>query len=62
MPTYPAASPPVLFGHYWFTDDDPKPSTPTTACLDFSAVEGGNLVAYRWDAEPTLKPDHFVAV
>ena len=62
VPTYAADAPPVLFGHYWFTDGDPKPSTPTTACLDFSAVKGGDLVAYRWDGEPTLTPGRFVAV
>jgi hypothetical protein len=60
VPRYPANAPPVLFGHYWFTDNDPRPSTPTTACVDFSAVRGGELVAYRWDGEPTLKTDNFI--
>jgi len=60
VPVYPADAPPVLFGHYWFTPDDPMPSTDTTACVDFSAVQGGPLVAYRWDGEPTLQSDHFV--
>ena len=61
VPPYPVNAPPVLFGHYWFTDNDDKPSTSNTACVDFSAVKGGNLVAYRWDGEPTLQPENFVA-
>jgi hypothetical protein len=60
VPPYPADAPPVLFGHYWFTDKDPQPSTPTTACVDFSAVKGGDLVAYRWDGELTLDSDNFI--
>jgi hypothetical protein len=56
-----ADAPPVLFGHYWFADNDLKPSTPTTACVDFSAVKGGDLVAYRWNGESTLTSDNFVA-
>lgn len=60
VPAYPADAPPVLFGHYWFSGNDPKPSTPTTACVDFSAVKGGPLVAYRWAGEPTLSADNFV--
>jgi hypothetical protein len=60
-PSYPDDAPPVLFGHYWFTDNDDRPSTPTTACVDFSAVKGGDLVAYRWDGEPTLTAENFVA-
>ena len=62
VPRYPADAPPVLFGHYWFNQNDVKPSTPTTACVDYSAVRGGDLVAYRWDGEPELRHDHFVAV
>ena len=61
VPTYPADAPPVLFGHYWFKGDL-RPTSPNTACLDFSAVNGGPLVAYRWDEEPTLISDNFVAV
>jgi len=60
VPPYPNDAPPVLFGHYWFTDNDDKPSTSNTACVDFSAVKGGDLVAYRWDGEPTLQAENFV--
>jgi hypothetical protein len=62
VPTYPPDAPPVLFGHYWFTPKDPMPSTDTTACIDFSAVKGGTLVAYRWDGEAKLRSENFVSV
>ena len=62
VPPYPNDAPPVLFGHYWFTDNDDKPSTSNTACVDFSAVKGGDLVAYRWDHEPALDPKKFVTI
>ena len=51
------ASPvPVFYGHYWRTDVpvEHEDWTPTTACVDFSAVKGGTLVAYRWDGERTI--------
>ena len=60
VPPYPTDAAPVLFGHYWFMENDPKPSTPKTACVDFSAVKGGDLVAYRWDGERELDPDNFI--
>lgn len=59
VPRYPTEAPPVLFGHYWFTDKDKKPSTTKTACVDYSAVKGGDLVAYRWDGESELCEDKF---
>ena len=51
---------PVLFGHYWRK----YPSldmTRSAACVDYSAVLGGPLVAYRWNGERQLDRDHFVA-
>jgi hypothetical protein len=57
---YPANAPPVLFGHYWFTNNDVRPSTQNTACVDYSAVRGGDLVVYRWDGEPILRAENFV--
>lgn len=55
---------PVFYGHYWrkglpmrgidFTD--------RTACVDFSAVKGGDLVAYRWDGESKIQEDHYFRV
>lgn len=58
-PAHPAGAPPVLFGHYWF-NGEPEQCSPTTACVDYSAVKGGPLVAYRWDGEPDLRADNFV--
>lgn len=50
---------PVLFGHYWRTEHSVI-CTPTTACVDFSAGNGGSLVAYRWSGG-LLDPDNFVS-
>jgi hypothetical protein len=53
---------PILFvGHYW-QQGDPDPIRPNLACLDYSAVKYGKLVAYRWNGERRLHPDHFVWV
>ena len=55
---------PVFYGHYW------RQGAPTylhdwtdfTAFLDFSAVKGGALTAYRWSGETRIRPDHYVSV
>jgi len=53
---------PMLFvGHYW-QQGRPHPIRPNLACLDYSAVKYGKLVAYRWDGERHLDRDHFVWV
>jgi hypothetical protein len=53
---------PILFvGHYW-QQGQPHPIRPNLACLDYSAVKYGKLVAYRWDGEKQLNQDHFVWV
>lgn len=44
---------PVFIGHYWL-QGKPKLQKPNVACLDYSAVKYGRLVAYRWDGESTL--------
>lgn len=50
---------PILFmGHYWLTGR-PAPIAPNIACLDYSAVKFGRLVAYRMDSEVRLDPDKF---
>jgi len=49
---------PVFVGHYWETGE-PRPFSPTVACVDYSAGKGGPLVAYRWDGEPTLDAGKF---
>ncbi|MBB3104729.1 metallophosphoesterase [Azomonas macrocytogenes] len=53
---------PMLFvGHYWCSGS-PGPIRHNLACLDYSAVKGGKLVAYRLDQEKQLNPAHFVWV
>ena len=53
---------PVFYGHYW-RQGTPKHRhdwTEYTACVDFSAVTGGRLTAYRWSGETTINPEHYV--
>jgi hypothetical protein len=57
----PYSGPPVFFGHYWLTTR-PTPLAPNVACLDFSAGDGGDLVAYRWEGEAELRETHFLWV
>jgi hypothetical protein len=52
-------SKPVFFGHYWLTGV-PTLQSDTAACLDYSAGNGGPLVAYRFDGEQRLCPERFV--
>jgi hypothetical protein len=57
-----AADEPLLFvGHYW-RSGRPAPIRPNLACLDYSAVLNGKLVAYRLDQEQRLDPHKFVWV
>ena len=61
LPGYPADAPPVFMGHYWLPAAGPiAPLLPNLACLDYSAANGGPMVAYRWDGETTLDPKKFV--
>lgn len=50
---------PVFFGHYWM-EGEPAPLTPRLACVDYSACNGGPLVAYCWDGESELTKANFV--
>ena len=59
--SYPATEPPVFVGHYWL-EGTPAPLLPNVACLDYSAVKFGRMVAYRYDREPVLRADKFVWV
>lgn len=52
---------PVFFGHYWFTGR-PAPVAPRVACLDYSIAQGGILCAYRFEGDPVLSAERFVAV
>ncbi len=56
---YPTTEPPVFVGHYWMSGV-PRPIKQNVACLDYSAVKYGKLVAYRMDDESRLQPDKFV--
>lgn len=58
----PAPDRPTFIGHYWLDPFGAKaPLSPLVACVDFSAGKGGPLVAYRFDGEPELTADKFVA-
>ena len=58
---YSLASPPVLFGHYWFSGQ-PSPLAPNVACLDYSVAKGEKLCAYRWSGESVLSENNFIYV
>lgn len=58
---YDAAQPPLFVGHYW-QQGRPQRICPNIACLDYSAVKGGRLVAYRMDGESELDNGKFVWV
>ena len=59
--TYGPQERPVFVGHYWL-QGPPEPIAPNVACLDYSAVKYGKLVAYRMDGETCLDPQKFVWV
>lgn len=54
---------PVFYGHYWRrgTPEHTRDWTDYTACVDFSAVNGEPLVAYRWSGESRIDPGNYVA-
>jgi hypothetical protein len=52
---------PLFVGHYWLRGK-PQPLRHNLACLDYSAVHKGKLVAYRMDQETRLQADKFVWV
>jgi len=52
---------PLFVGHYW-QRGNPRPLRHNLACLDYSAVHRGKLVAYRMDNETSLQADKFVWV
>jgi len=45
--SYPCNEIPVFFGHYWFTGEL-RCISDNAVCVDYSAVEYGDLVAYCW--------------
>lgn len=58
---YPAHQPLLFVGHYW-RSGKPAPIRSNLACLDYSAVLDGKLVAYRLDQETRLDASKFVWV
>jgi len=58
---YPPNEKTLFIGHYW-CEGTPAPLTNNIACLDYSAVKFGQLVAYRYDFESVLQADKFVSV
>jgi hypothetical protein len=59
MVNYGLSEPPLFVGHYWLKGK-PKPIANNIACLDYSAVKYGRLVAYRMDGEQQLQAKNFV--
>jgi hypothetical protein len=59
---YAANLPPVFFGHYWLFDSVPVPLGPNVACMDYGVAKNGQLAAYRFHNETTLRAEHFVTV
>lgn len=57
--SYGKSEKPVFIGHYWLTGA-PKVLKSNIACLDYSAVKYGRLVAYRFDGEQVLDNSNFV--
>ncbi|SEJ45155.1 Calcineurin-like phosphoesterase [Azotobacter beijerinckii] len=61
LPSYGPEQPPLFVGHYW-RHGQPTLIRPNLACLDYSAVMFGKLVAYRLDQETQLDPQKFAWV
>ena len=54
---------PIVYGHYWRKHEHgvEVACTINTACVDFSAVKGGPLAAYRWsEGEDTIDASRYV--
>lgn len=52
---------PLFLGHYWLKGN-PAVLADNIACLDYSAIIKGRLMAYRFDGEKQLDVDKFVWV
>jgi hypothetical protein len=52
---------PVFYGHYWRQGYPQylRDWNSLSACVDFSAVKGGTLTAYRWSGENRIEPEHY---
>lgn len=58
---YPSDARPLFVGHYWMSGE-PDVLSDNVACIDYSAVKYGRLVAYRMDGEQTLNANKFTWV
>lgn len=61
LPCYEPDEVPLFVGHYWCTGT-PEPISSNIACLDYSAVSNGKLVAYRMSGSMALDAKRFVWV
>jgi len=52
---------PVFFGHYWLRGQ-PQLVRNNICCLDYSVAKKGYLVAYSFQGENTLTPQHFTYI
>lgn len=59
--SYKSCEKPLFVGHYWL-DGEPTLMAKNIACLDYSAVNSGKLVAYQFDMQQSLDAANFVAV
>ena len=58
---YPADACPAFFDHYLKpANSPPAPERHNVACLDHSAANDGPLVAYRWQGESSINPEHYI--
>lgn len=55
---YSAHQKPLFVGHYWM-QGEPTILQSNIACVDYSAVKLGKMVAYRFDGEKELSSDKF---
>jgi hypothetical protein len=57
-----ASQVPVFYGHHWrkWKPKHMDDWTWNTACVDFSAGDGGPLVAYRWNTGDEIDPENYV--
>lgn len=61
--TIPDPDRPTFIGHYWLDASEALAAlTRMVGCVDFSVAKGGPLVAYRFEGEPELLTERFVAI
>jgi hypothetical protein len=59
---YHRDEPPLIFGHYSKpADSEFYPECHNLACIDHSAATDGPLMAYCWEGECQLDPNHYVS-